>query len=156
MERVRGRGVSWVSVADAKDANKRRPCQGKRCTIVWGVDGGARWSELHLQRLYARKGTGQHTNTRELSRLENVTKVATFTTPLPAHPAAPRSLTRTRYTYNGDAASSQPAIGHRRALDGRARILYHGSAGEGGRRPEHGHAQHAGRHRLQQAVKLSS
>jgi hypothetical protein len=26
----------WVGVADAKDANKRRPCQEKRCTTVRG------------------------------------------------------------------------------------------------------------------------
>jgi hypothetical protein len=37
----RSLGVSWGSASDAKDANKRRPCQGKRCTMFGGRWGSA-------------------------------------------------------------------------------------------------------------------
>lgn len=159
--------VRWVGAADAKDANKRRPCQEKRCTTVRGCGWvskriGDRCSS-HCKRLSLSASRAhwpvlsRAALAGEQASFVNVSTGTAFTTTLPHKPAPPRCTAQPpppEHTHNGYAACCQPAIGRRRRpLDGCARILDHGSAGEGDRGREHRDAQHAGRqlHRLKLA-----
>lgn len=124
-----------------------------------GAGGGARWRQVRLQCLSARRRSGHVAATREAALAVPSTShhrrrepPSTHCQSTPLH----RAASPARYTQHGYAASSQSAIGRRRALDGRARILHDGAAGEGDRRREHGDAQHAGRQYISLVVRLVS
>lgn len=117
------------------------------CVRGTGNDGGARWRQVRLQetvRPSARTARRGSAGVGRRASLENVSIAATFTTPLSATPCCTAQLRTPDDTRNGTEARSQPAIGHRRPLDGRARLLDERAAGEGDCRREHGDAQHAG------------
>lgn len=96
--------VRWVGAADAKDANKRRPCQEKRCTTVRGWVSkriGDRCSHCKRLSLSASRAhwpvLSRAALAGEQASFVNVSTGTAFTTTVPhspPRPAAPRSLLR--------------------------------------------------------------
>lgn len=119
----RCRGRRGCSGADAKDANKRRPCQGKRCTTV-GVDGVERRGRCSCKRLSARKARAawlSRAPALQASFVENVSIRAAASPPTACPPAAPRSLPRpTPHTMAMRLAVSRPLAAAARSTAARA------------------------------------